>query len=322
VTKPGDAHSEAIRKKVKDWFTTTVLSRLDKPKDDAIVIVAQRLHVDDLIGYLLEQGGWEHLNLPAIATEDQRIPITDRHVWTRWKGDILQPERVGKAELAQLNKELGGANFEAQYQQNPAPPGGNFIKIEWFPRFDGADLNGYEMIIQSWDTAYGVEETHDYSVCTTWGLRADRIDLINVFRRQLAFPDLRKAVLRMHKQFKADIVIVEHAGSGVSLYQDLRAQGCGWIYTLSPDRDKVTRLAHQAAKIEQGLVALPKQAPWLLPFEQEVAAFPYGKHDDQVDSMSQLLRALDYRKSLLMGLSIYRSPKWLWAAAQSSNEGH
>jgi phage terminase large subunit-like protein len=86
-------------------------------------------------------------------------------------------------------------------------------------------------------------------------------------------------------------------------YQDLRAQGCGWIYTLSPDRDKVTRLAHQAAKIEQGLVALPKQAPWLLPFEQEVAAFPYGKHDDQVDSMSQLLRALDYRKSLLMGLT-------------------
>ena len=78
----------------------------------------------------------------------------------------------------------------------------------------------------------------------------------------------------------------------------------------------MTRLAQQAAKIEQDLVALPEEASWLADFERELTAFPYGKHDDQVDSMSQLLRALDYRPSPLRHLSIYQSPRWLWATAK------
>ena len=73
--KTGDAYSEAARAKVIDWFTSTVLSRLDNPKTDKIVIVAQRLHVDDLVGYLLDQGGWFHLNLPAIAVREEKLAL-------------------------------------------------------------------------------------------------------------------------------------------------------------------------------------------------------------------------------------------------------
>jgi predicted phage terminase large subunit-like protein len=315
--KAADAHSEVARKNVIDWFTTTVLSRLNDPNSDAIIVVAQRLHAEDLPGYLLEQGGWEHLNLPAIAIGDQSVPITDEKDWGRRKGTALQPNRLGLKELAQRKKELGSATFETQYQQNPAPPEGNFVKLAWFDRFAAPKpLDHYEMIIQSWDTAIEVGEKNDYSVCITCGIHAEGIDLLHVYRERLAYPELRKATMGLKEKFNAKIVIVEKAGSGASLWQDLKGQRLNWIYLMSPTADKITRLAQQSAKIEMGLIALPKTAPWLETFEGETAAFPNGKYDDQVDALSQLLKALDCRTSPLYGLSIYQSPKWLWAAAK------
>jgi predicted phage terminase large subunit-like protein len=317
--KAADAHSEIARKNVIDWFTTTVLSRLNDPKNDAIIVVAQRLHAEDLPGYLLDQGGWVHLNLPAIAVADQSVPITNEKDWGRQKGTALQPNRLDLKELAQLKNELGSGTFETQYQQNPSPPEGNFVKLAWFDRYaTPKPLDQYDMIIQSWDTAIEVGEQNDYSACVTCGLHADGIDILHVYRQRLAYPELRKAVIGLKEKFKAEIVIVEKAGSGASLYQDLRCQGLGWIYLMSPTVDKISRLAQQSAKIEMGLIALPKSAPWLEAFEGETAAFPNGKYDDQVDALSQLLKALDCRTSPLYGLSIYQSPKWLWAAAKEA----
>ena len=82
---------------------------------------------------------------------------------------------------------------------------------------------------------------------------------------------------------------------------------------LKPTQDKITRLAQQSAKIEAGMVFLPNNAPWLETFEKELIAFPNGKHDDQVDSLSQFLRSLDYRPVELQPLKLYESKRWLWA---------
>jgi predicted phage terminase large subunit-like protein len=315
--KAGDAYSEAARAKVIEWFTSTLLSRLDNPKTDKIVMVAQRLHVDDLPGYVLEQGGWVHLNLPAIAVREEQLHLADDVVWTRRRGHILQPERVGKAELDQLRRELGTHYFDSQYQQEPVAPEGNVVKLEWFGRFDRPPpRHGFETIIQSWDTATEIGEANDYSVCTTWGINGDGVYLIDVFRDRLVYPDLRKAVIRLQQKFGAALVILEHAGSGASLLHDLRSQGITWINSLKPGTDKVSRLAHQSAKIEAGLVLLPDDTPWLEDFEDEIMAFPRGKHDDQVDSMSQFLRALDYRPPCLWKSALYKSDRWMWAQTE------
>lgn len=127
---------------------------------------------------------------------------------------------------------------------------------------------------------------NDYSVCTSWGILGERLYLIDVFREQLNYPDLRRAVLSLKDEFQATMVIVERAGNGVSLYRDLRNSGDKWIYLLKLTGDKASRLAHQSAKIEVGMGHLPRKAPWLSRFESEVAAFPNGKHDDQVDSFN------------------------------------
>jgi predicted phage terminase large subunit-like protein len=304
--KAGESCSEAARKSARDWFRTTLLSRLDNPKRDAIVLVTQRLHVDDLFGLVIEQGGWTTLELPAIATKNQEIPVADGKVWMRPAGDILQPERVGKAELEQLRKDLGSANFEAQYQQQPHPPKGNLVQLEWFERYDEPlQRDRYEAVFQSWDTAMVPGEGNDYSVCTTWGILGTRFYLLDVFREQLNYPDLRREVIRLQDESQATIVVVEAAGSGIPLYQDLHETRETWLFNIHPEGDKVSRLAHQSAKIEEGMVYLPKTAPWLAAFESEVAVFPNGKHDDQVDSMTQFLRALDHRPLPLLSLSLY-----------------
>lgn len=305
-SKAADALSETGRETARQWLKSTALSRLDRPKTDAIVLVGQRLHVDDLIGLAIEQGGWTILDLPAIAVEDRDYPIYPGKVWRRAKGHILQEERVGKAELAQLRRDLGHHAFDAQYQQRPVGPEGNLIRLAWFRRYDAAPpLESFEAIVQSWDPAVVPGEGNDYSVCTTWGILGPRLYLLEVFRQQLLYPDLRRAVLALQKQYDARLVIVEANASGAAIYQDLRAAGATWIMNYRPRHDKAARLAQQSAKIEAGQLYLPNSAPWLRPFEEEVAAFPNGKHDDQVDAMTQFLIALDCRPYLIYSLSYY-----------------
>ena len=166
--KPADAHSDTRRLDLQQWYTNTLLSRLDDKNTGAIVLVMQRLHIDDLAGYLMDQGGWEVLSLPAIADREQGVPIGPRTVYYRWVGDLLHPERDARAVLEQMKSEMGTYDFNAQYLQAPVPLDGNMIKWEWFgyysdqpPRPEGS------MIVQSWDTACTTSELASYSVGIT-----------------------------------------------------------------------------------------------------------------------------------------------------------
>lgn len=148
--KADDALSLVKRDNSHTWLQNTAASRLNNPKEGAIVIIAQRPHVDDLIGRLLPLGDWEVLNLPAIATEPQVLSLGGEAVWERQIGDLLHEERVEAAELERIRKELGTAAFEAQYQQSPVLPGGNLVKAEWFRTYDGAPRpSQYEAVVQS-----------------------------------------------------------------------------------------------------------------------------------------------------------------------------
>lgn len=305
--KAEDAHSEVKREAVHCWFTGTVTSRLDDPASGAMIVVAQRLHQDDLIGRLAQTGDWEFLELPAIATADQTLLLAPGLKWTHSRGEPLHPERLSKAALETIRRDLGTAAFEAQYQQRPAPPGGNLIKTEWFGTYGPMRRNAYEAIIQSWDTAAVPGETNDWCVCTTWGLLGRHIDLLDVHRAQHLFPDLEQEVQGLSARWKPSLIVIEQAHSGLSLIQNLRRVGLREVAGLRPKGDKVGRMSTQSAKLEAGEVRLPAKAPWLEAFLAEVSAFPHGKHDDQVDSMSQALRTLDNRNHrALRGLSRYR----------------
>ena len=290
-SRPADAASEARRAAVNDWFRNTLYSRLDDKAEGVIIVVTQRLHVDDLVGYLLSTGEpWEMVQLPAIAVTDERYVLADGTAFTRRAGMALHPERESLEVLEGIRRTLGSYEFAAQYQQEPIPLEGGLIKAHWLRRYATApERQSGDLVTQSWDTASKSGELNDYSVCTTWLRRGQEHYLLDVFRARLDYPDLRRAVVELRKRFAADAILIEDKGSGIQLIQDLRAEGHVRPIAIMPEGDKITRMYTQTHKLEAGRVLLPEHASWLDDFLGEVLAFPRGRHDDQVDAMAQYL---------------------------------
>jgi len=126
--KAEEAMSEPARRRVIDWYAGTLVSRLNDKEKGPIVVVMQRLHEDDLAGHLVGQGGWHHLDLPAIAVEDSVIAVGPGKLITRRRGEVLHGERESKAALERIRDEIGILMFSAQYQQRPVPLEGNLIR--------------------------------------------------------------------------------------------------------------------------------------------------------------------------------------------------
>lgn len=294
--KPDEAMSESRRKAVNDWFDNSLLSRLNDKNKGVIIIVMQRLHMDDLVGHVLEQGGWEVLSFPAIAEEDESFEIVSvfgQRTYRRRRGELLQPEREPQEVLDRARRELGEYNFSAQYQQQPIPVKGAIVKNKWL-QFYTELPEEFSRVIQSWDTANKSGELNDYSVCTTWGVRDKKFYLLDVYRARLDFPDLKRKVRELDTTYDQRSILIEDKASGTRLIQELKRDGMLNIkpYTPSPGNDKVMRLHGQTIAFENGRVLLPKNAPWLADYLKELAAFPGGKHDDQVDSTTQALEYL------------------------------
>ena len=225
--KPIDAHSESRRAAANDWFDSTLYSRLNDKAKGAIVIVMQRLHEDDLTGHVLKQEDWEVAAFPAIAEADEQheieTPLGPR-AFQRQAGEALHPAREPLAVLEQVRATLGEQNFAAQYQQRPAPAGGGMIKPHWFRRY-GERPQTFDRIVQSWDTANTAGEGSDWSVCTTWGLKGPEFYLIDVLRKKLIYPDLKRAVIEADARFAPDVILIEDRASGAQLIQELITGG-------------------------------------------------------------------------------------------------
>ena len=298
--KAQDALSTAERQRVIEIFESTLVSRLNHKADGAIVIVMQRLHEDDLCGHLLERApeDWEVVKLPAVALEDASFRLSDRpgHIHHRRSGDVLQPEREPIDVLEGLRRQLGSMTFNAQYQQSPVPAEGNVIKRDWLRYYSDTDQpTCFDRTITSWDTASSLDEG-DWSVGTVWGTKGLDYYLLDLVRARLEVPDLRRAIIRLTNHWEADATIIEDAGIGRAVTQDLRRTGALRPILQRPRFDKRARLEAQSARFEAGQIHLPREAPWLATYISELLAFPFGRHDDQVDSTSQALLYLTQRQ--------------------------
>lgn len=292
--KPQDAMSETARAGVNNWYDNTLYSRLNDKKNGCIVIIMQRLHEDDLVGHVLRQEGWVHVNLPALAEHDEvhviKTPNLSTRTIRRRAGEALHPEREAAEDLEKLRTEILGAyHFSAQYQQSPAPSGGGLIKWGWLRPYPFFPDEKPLRIVQSWDTASKAEEIHDFSVCTTWHEYKHGWYLVDLFRQRLEFPDLLREVRRQAEIYGPNAILIEDKGSGTQIIQELRQSSKLVIYSILPEGDKITRAVGQTPKMETGKVFIPQAASWLSDLENEIIRFPKGAHDDQIDSISQAL---------------------------------
>jgi len=290
-----------------------LISRLDDKRRGGILIVMQRIHMDDLTGFVQSlSNDWTVLSLPAIAEIDEDIAILEGKVHRRRAGEALSPEREPLAVLDTLKLQLGGDAFSAQYQQAPAPPGGAMIKRDWVQRYSDLPRQQDRLsLVQSWDTASKGGPENDFSVGTTWWVtKQKQWYLVDVWRRRVDYPELKAAVQTLAVRFRAQRVLVEDAGAGTSLVQELRTKVSG-IIAVRPERDKVSRMAVVSAKFEAGQVFLPERASWLADFEAELFAFPGSRNDDQCDSVSQALAEQNVRFPLnISPETVARMKQW------------
>jgi predicted phage terminase large subunit-like protein len=237
----------------------------------------------DLTGMLLKSqkelksDQWHVIEFPAI------LP-SKKPVW---------PEYWKLAELESVKASLSLGKWNAQWMQNPTSEEGSLIKREWWRKWERDYIPKLEHVIQSYDTAFLKKETADYSAITTWGVfhesddAAPNLILLDAIKDRLEFPELRKLAKEQYDYWKPESVIVEAKASGLPLTYELRKMGIPVInYTPSKGNDKHARVNAVSPLFESGQIWAPDEK-----FAEEVieecASFPYGDHDDLVDSMTQ-----------------------------------
>jgi predicted phage terminase large subunit-like protein len=274
--KAAESESDIRRENVIDFYQSTVESRCNSPHTP-IIIIMQRLHHNDLCGFLLGGGTgekWHHLKIPAINENDEPL-------W-EFKHSIDDLHRM---------KAANPFNFSGQYLQNPTPKEGGIIKSEWFERYRVPPSEKLR-VIQSWDTAYKPKIQNDPSVCTTWLQTSNnKYYLLDCHVMRGEYPDVKRAVESKYDQFKPQAVLIEDKASGQSLIQEFRHTRIPVIAVL-PESDKITRLNSVSTMFEARQVYLPENAAWLADYEHELLSFPLAAHDDQADSTSQALEWL------------------------------
>jgi len=326
-----EAESDSIRKSTVDWWDVVMSTRVNDPKTSAKVVVMQRCHQQDLGGHLLEQGGFEHLCLPAEYEGPTRMTSIGFAEPRQEHGELLWPERFGPKEIADLKVSLGSYAAAGQLQQRPSPAGGGLIKRHWFRYYQprGANLPpvvvqlpdgtpvSIEAVeapyhvdeqIQSWDCAFKDLQTSDYVVGQVWARLGPRYLLGDQIRARMDCPTTVKAVRELSQKWPATYAkLIEDKANGSAVIQMLTNEIAGLI-PVNPEGGKVARAAAVSPLIEAGNVYLPHPlyAPWVTDFIEECAAFPNGAHDDQVDAMTPAL--LRWNMPVPETILIYREP--------------
>jgi len=281
------AASRKYRENVIGWFEGALISRLNNKAIGSVVLVMQRLHENDLTGHLTSgKSLWQHIRIPAISEQNSHL-ICGNFQHHLKEGDILCSARESLITLENLKQEIGSLAFEAQYQQNPLPREGGIIKLGWFAKYRSYPADS--MIVQSWDTGVKAYDSADPSCCTVWGVSDNYFYLLDVFCQRLEYPDLKRTCVALAEKWQPSALLIEDKSSGQSLLQDINRETRLPAIPIKPRQDKITRLSGALGILESGRVKLPDNAPWMADFIKEIAAFPNGVHDDQVDSMSQFL---------------------------------
>jgi predicted phage terminase large subunit-like protein len=284
-----EADSEARRQTVWDWYQDVVYTRLERGA--RIIVILTRWHFDDLAGRLIkaeEQGGdkWDQLILPAICEQEEGDPLG------RKVGEALAPGRKTAQELMRIKRAVGERTWSALFQQKPISTEGAIFLDSWFPAAER--IPGVRTRVRAWDFASTTDG--DYTVGVLMSRDPQGIFYVEDVIRFRGTP--LQVERKVFETAASDgrsvrIVIPQDPGqAGVAQAQSYIRRLAGYqIKAVRPTGPKETRAAGFAAQAEAGNVKL-KPADWNKDFRDELAMFPLGAHDDQVDASSDAFNAL------------------------------
>jgi predicted phage terminase large subunit-like protein len=182
------------------------------------------------------------------------------------------------------------------------------FQADWWQFFSQSLTATFDLIVQSWDTAFKKGTENDFSVCTTWGVAGDGYYLLHLWRGRVEFPELKRVLAWLAEKWTPNAILVEDKASGQSLIQELKVSTALPLIPIKVDSDKQTRAQAVTPLIEAGKIFLPQSAPWVSDFVEEMACFPNGIHDDVVDATTQALnylRVKPARSTIELGYSAF-----------------
>ena len=272
-----DAWSPVVRENINDWYDTVAETRLHN--DSKQLIVFTRWHEDDLAGRILKQDkGWEVIRYEAIKTGDKTGH--DK----REAGEPLWPERHDLQSLIS-RKEKNAYAFEALYQQNPTPKGGNYIHGNWFEITTEPPV---EIVWDMWiDGAYTKSTKNDPTGIMIAGRYENKMYIRAFMEAYMEMPELLttvKNVAAQHGIGAKSRVFVEPKASGKTLVQMLKNSGLNMVEIEGPlvSQGKEARI-HTAAPSVNGGNVLLIAGTWNAAFVHQLEGFPGAKHDEAVD---------------------------------------
>jgi predicted phage terminase large subunit-like protein len=303
-----EADSPTIRAKVWDWYTSTLYTRL--APGGGILLIQTRWHMDDLAGRLLEaeragEGDiWRCVNFPAVADRDEQY---------RAAGEALHPERYPLERLLAVKRTIGSRDWEALYQQKPAPDGGAVFRKEWLRYWLPKDLpQRFDKLLISWDMTFKDSEDSDYVVGQVWGRDGARHFLLDQVRGRMGFTATLQAFCKLADKWPQALEkLVEDKANGPAVIDSLKNRVSG-VIPIEPEGGKTARAHAVTPLFEAGNVYIPhpQACAWASDYESELLQFPASAHDDQVDATTQALRRFVVRAPMRINPGILRNVNW------------
>ena len=285
---PQMANSATERENANEWYRTTFYSRLNQADIGVRIIIMQRVHEDDLSGFLLDRETrtkYKHICIPA-TNEDGNIKPKSLVQFYNKESGLFWPDRFSKEVLNDYKSALGSYGYAGQLQQTPTPLDSGMIRKDWFKidryRVEEATVN---FVI---DPAYTANQKNDPSALLAYTYKNNKWQIIDCVNVHKEFPELVKFIPQWVKKngyTPKSRIYVEPKASGKSIVQTLiRETGLNVKEDKPPTKDKVARVSDISASLESGRVSL-LNGDWNREFLDQLTKFPAAKHDDMVDCL-------------------------------------
>ena len=286
---PQHAASEIERENANEWYRTTFYSRLNNPLTGVRIIIMQRIHDNDLSGFLLSNGNsrlkYKHICIPAELSDDLKPKILKDNYD---ENGLFWSDRFSRDILDDYKQALGSYGYAGQLMQTPTPLNSGMIRSDWFKIDQFKHTTEQTVVDFVIDPAYTANEKNDPSALLAYTFKDNKwqiIDCVNVYKE---FPDLVRFIpqwVAKNGYTNRSRVYVEPKASGKSIVQTLKKEtGLNVREDKPPSKDKVARVQDISASLETGRVSLLK-GDWNEEFLQQLIKFPSAKHDDMVDCL-------------------------------------
>jgi phage terminase large subunit-like protein len=291
-----DANNLARIEAVNDRFEDTIRHRFDRPSKGTIVIVAHRLHENDLCGHVAGDDEWTRVVLPFEATRSHVFDLGNGRSWRRTRGELLRPDEFTEKDRERIRKLR---NFHTLYQQDPSGTALPKIEARHFVSMDAGNTDNFPGVI-SVDPGQGQGDRNCFGVIQLWRVLPDRYLLADQWRNRASYIDFRRICQHMIRRHRPSAAIVESAGTGVALLSELRLLSWLQIWPAEPSESKIERLRAQVAVLLNRKIALPADAAWRRDYIAEFVEFPNSKFTDQIDATTQFLQFMATEPVLLV----------------------